>query len=840
VKGFVESADFKGVSGWAFDPARPDESVEIEVFDGDRFLLRARADEERRDLAAAGYGTGRHGFRVRLPDGLLPASRHLVRVRFAGTSLDVAGSPRLLEAEGGYRGTRLAEFTREYVSQEIASARVAGDLAPAVGFVLQQLDELLEARARLGEATGSVDTGFDPGNALRNLLGDLRDAYPPITLIRPARPDLTILLPAYNQFDDVYAAIRSIAGHETRFAVEVVVVDAGSEDLLMLASLAFPNGVKLFRTRSRETWTNAVRAGMALVSSPVVWVVDPGLSLALGAVDAVMGCLERDPTIGIVSPVIGDTHNRVIEAGKSLSDLGELSADAVGLDIDSPLVTVTRDAAVASHQAMVFRRAVWQRLKGYDREFDPAGHHEADFTRRANEAGWRSVVAGHARLVARGGVAERWRARWPVDNHLRLFLDRWVRPDGGVEPDGLAPTGETSTVKALSRRPAGHRSTLTRIGKGRSVLFIDDHVPTPDRDAGSRVIVDHMKALTRLGYDVCFMPNITASRSEPQTSNLEDDGILCLLAPYVRDLRDAVALHGRPFDVVYLHRYTTAIRQFDAIRALMPDARTILNVADLHHLRFQREAELTGDDAALRAAAEVQLDEIAALGRADDVIVHSPVEEALLRERHGLGSVHVVPWSLPVAEPVTNWEKKIDLAFIGGFRHRPNADAAEWILAQIMPRLSQRLPSVRCRFIGAEIPEGFGQGHECVVVDGWVPDLRQALAPVRMTLAPLRFGAGIKGKVIESWARGIPCLMSSIAAEGQAVDELPFQTVHDDPDALVSAIVELFIDEAKLTLLSAAGQKIVANRFSQEAVENSFFRLLSDKGNVERQLSVRS
>ncbi|MHB2166870.1 glycosyltransferase [Alsobacter sp. R-9] len=814
MKGYVESADFRVVSGWAYDPARPDAAVEVEVLDGDRPLLRALADELRGDLQAAGLGNGCHGFRVRLPDGLLPASRHVLRIRYAGTDVDVPGSPCVLEVQGGFRATRAADLTRDYVAREIAGARVAADLGPAIGFVLQQLDQLLEARSRLTDAGVGPEAGLSDGvsgNALRNLLQDLQTSYPPLALQRSARPDLSIILPAFNQFHEVYATVRSIAEHESRFSTEVIVVDVGSEDLLMLSSFVFPPAVRVFRTKGREGWTNAVRAGMALVSAPVVWVMDPGLTLAAGAVDGLMECLAADPGIALVSPVIADQNNRVLEAGKIISPLGEISADHGGLDVDSPAVTVTRDCAVASHLAMAFRRSLWQRLQGFDRAYDPAGHHEADFTARTRAAGFRSIVAGHVRLGARGGIGERWKARWPVENHLRHWLDRW--------------SGEER-----SRLPASRPS----------ILFIDDHVPTPDRDAGSRAIVDHMLAFQRMGYDVSFMPNITASRIDPQTRALEDCGVRCLVAPFVHEVRDAVQINDGPFDAVYLHRYTTAMRRMDSIRAVMPGARVLLNVADLHALRVAREAELAGSDEMRARARQVEADEVGMIRLADATIVHSHVERDLLKDRFAITDVHVVPWSMPLASPIEDWQRRTELAFVGSGRHRPNIDCIDYLLSEIMPRVRERLPDVGLRLIGPDIPLEYADDARRVRVDGWVPSLPGALSTARLTVAPLRFGAGVKGKVLDSWALGIPCVMSSMAAEGLPVDRLPHGTVFDGPDAFAENLVRLYQSPDVLEQLSTASQSIISSLYSRREVEQCFSRIFAHMEASRLPQSVRS
>ena len=374
-------------------------------------------------------------------------------------------------------------------------------------------------------------------------------------------------------------------------------------------------------------------------------------------------------------------------------------------------------------------------------------------------------------------------------------------------PVGLRP-GNIAGAAAAEAAPATRRA-----------LVIDDSVPEPDKDAGSNAILQHSLSLQRLGYSVGFAPADNMARIEPYTAALEQRGIECFHRPDYGSVADVLARQA-PYDLVYLHRHANMTQHGAAVRAHSPQARLVFSVADLHFLRLERQAELEGDAALRRQADALRAAELAAVAAADCVIVHSAAEAELLRQLAPDTEVRVVPWTVEPRTVATAAAKATTLAFIGGYRHPPNVDAATWAVRELMPRLRRVLPGIELLLVGSHMPDEVAALTAADVLPvGHVDSLDEIYAQARLTIAPLRYGAGLKGKALDSLAAGVPCVMSTIAAEGLELPEALQVLVADEPEIVARRIAMLSRDDREYRRLAAAGQTYIADTYGAARID---------------------
>jgi glycosyltransferase involved in cell wall biosynthesis len=256
------------------------------------------------------------------------------------------------------------------------------------------------------------------------------------------------------------------------------------------------------------------------------------------------------------------------------------------------------------------------------------------------------------------------------------------------------------------------------------------------------------------------------------------------------------------------------------VRQRFPAARILYNVADLHFLRAQRQAKLE-NDAALRETAErLRRLEFAAMSLVDCVIVHSAAEAELLHRAAPGIDVTVIPWTIAVRDIERNRASQGRIAFIGGYRHPPNADAAKFAAGSIMPLLRREAPGLELLLVGSHMPaEVSALAAKDIVPLGYVPSLDTVFEQVRLTIAPLRFGAGLKGKVLESMAAGVPCVMTSIAAEGLDLPDDLQWLVADEAQELAERVAALCRDDARHRRIAQGCQAYVAANYSSERID---------------------
>ncbi|WP_173577336.1 Hint domain-containing protein [Acetobacter fallax] len=393
-------------------------------------------------------------------------------------------------------------------------------------------------------------------------------------------------------------------------------------------------------------------------------------------------------------------------------------------------------------------------------------------------------------------------------------------------------SGETARALTSARRrrglPAGTPAPR------RHALIIDGMHPDINRDAGSCAVLAHARALITLGYEVSFVAADQMSGGSPST---QIAGITMLTAPLYSSVEDVLAKHADIFDVVYLHRQDIATRYMALVRRYQRSARVLYNVADLHHVRTLRQAGVQKRPELIARARSVKHAEYTAALQADAVLVHSPEEAKQMQVALPQATIHVVPWSVSVRpEPKTPMERN-GLVFLGNYSHEPNVDAAFWLVRDIMPLVWKQEPSIRCLLAGADMSESIRalERHGVGIV-GHAPDLDTMFSEVRLSVSPLRFGAGIKGKVLESFARGVPCVMTPVAAEGLNLPETLAGLVACDPETLAAQILVLH-REGSSRCAHAREVRNYVRRNNDASTVAERLRAILEPGQVMRALS---
>jgi glycosyltransferase involved in cell wall biosynthesis len=365
----------------------------------------------------------------------------------------------------------------------------------------------------------------------------------------------------------------------------------------------------------------------------------------------------------------------------------------------------------------------------------------------------------------------------------------------------------------------------TESGPQRRALIIDDRVPQPRRDAGSNVILSHARSLQRLGFAVSFAAALDIAASENERAALDADGIAWCGMPYYRSVEEVLRRQAGEFDLIYLHRIANAAKYGELARQHFPKARQIYGVADLHHLRVARQAKAEDRPELAPLANRLRLMEFTAAALADAVITHSSDEARLLEAQLGNAKVHIARWSAAPRPTKTAFGKRRGIAFIGGYGHPPNLDAARWLIAEIMPRVREQDPAIECLLVGDGLPEGLKQrcGYGVVAL-GAVADLTEIFERVRLTVAPLRFGAGIKGKIVDSLAAGVPCVTTLVGAEGF---DLPLAFgcgIAATAEAIAATVLRLHGDAAASETCRAAGLRYIEEAFSEQNLDAAMAR----------------
>lgn len=340
----------------------------------------------------------------------------------------------------------------------------------------------------------------------------------------------------------------------------------------------------------------------------------------------------------------------------------------------------------------------------------------------------------------------------------------------------------------------------------RSAVVIDEHVPMPDRDGGSARMRDILELLRSGGYAPALAP-LDGRALEPYSRDLRDAGIDVVTADAALERRIAAA------DTVWIARPGPAAAWMHRVRALNPAARIVYDTVDLHHVRERRRDEHRG----IRTDVDATLaHETSAIRAADVTVVVSQAERMVVESLGARATVVIPTMQRPIDDP-PGYAERAGLLFVGSFDHEPNVDAALYLAREIVPRLRERAP-LRLAIVGSNPPPQIrALQRDGIDVRGFVSDLGPLLRGARIALAPLRFGAGLKAKITQSFGYGLPVVATSIAAEGFDDVARAAMAIADGPDAFADAILAVDGSRTRWDALAGAA-RVAARRYAPATV----------------------
>ena len=333
-------------------------------------------------------------------------------------------------------------------------------------------------------------------------------------------------------------------------------------------------------------------------------------------------------------------------------------------------------------------------------------------------------------------------------------------------------------------------------------------------DAGSITVLNIMRLLLSLGYQVTFIPDDNFLYMPGYTSCIQSMGVEALYAPHCLSVEKYLKKSGDKFDAVFIFRPSVAQRHLSNVERYCADAKIIYHVSDLHYLRLQREADLAGSGAKQKEVKKMMAQELDIFQRADASIVHSSAEAEILVNEHGLKNIHIFPWAIDIPGTEAVFDERKDICFIGGYQHAPNVDAAIFFIKDVYPLLSESLPDAKFYAIGSNPPDRLKKlASDKVVLTGYVEDLFSFIDKMRLAVAPIRYGAGIKGKVATTLSTGLPCVATEIAAEGMGLQDGENIILANTASEIADKVVSLYNDNELWVKLSVNGIEFAENMY---------------------------
>jgi GT2 family glycosyltransferase len=606
--------------------------------------------------------------------------------------------------------------------------------------------------------------------------------------------------------------------HDSRYRFEILVGDDASTDATARALASPINGVRHVRHDSNLGFVRNCNATAQLARGRYVVLLNNDTLVLPGWLDELVGVLERSPEIGLAGSKLIYPDGRLQECGGIVWRDGSAWNFGRMDDPRHPQYCYLRDTDYVSGASIALSRELWSQLGGFDELFVPAYAEDVDLAFRVRAQGLRTVVQPLSQLLHFEGISSgtdlgQGAKAYQVDN-LRKLHDRWRAVLEGHRDNADHP--ELEKERSVSRR----------------MLFVDMVTPTPNEDAGSLVAWEMMTAFRDSGFKVTFIPADNFAHMGASTRELQRIGIEAIYHPSYSSMPAFLSERDDPFDVIVLVRFRVGEQHLQRLRERYPSAKIIFSNCDLHYLREMREAELSGDPVAIASALDTKRRETAVIAGSDLGLVHSEAELELLRKDVPGAPCVLFPLVHDPIEDCPPLDQRDGICFVGGYRHAPNADGIIWFVESIWPLVRQRLPDEKLYIAGSSMTDEVKAlaRHPNVEVVGFVQDLEAFMARRRVNIAPLRFGAGAKGKVAVSLANGVPVVATFVGAEGMQLTPGTNVLIADSEESFAASVIEALVNDRFWRELSAAGLSYAAEVTSRASARKRVHAMLQDLG----------
>jgi len=631
-------------------------------------------------------------------------------------------------------------------------------------------------------------------------LEPLVDRWHHLSFPRHSRPLVSIIMPIAADYRLTFNSLKSIwKNTESEIPFEVILVgDVSDDDTTdMLSDI---KGVRICQNSGPRSFFALCNLGAGLARGEFLVFLREDTEVQAGWLGIMIRTFSMRPDAGLVGAKTVLPSGRLCKAEGIIWPDGTASEYGFNDDPFRPEYSYLHESDFCSGACLMIRLRFYKRLGQEDISYKSGFYEKVDLSFRVREVEKKvyfqpgALVVQHETSGSGGYLAEA--DVEALENDRLRFCQRW---------HGM-----------LKRQyDQNERQDLDAdFDAAKRILVIDARTLLPDQDSGSLRMFYMLGLLQDLGYRLTFAAD-TLEYREPYTNSLQDMGVEVLYRPYTASIEQHLLDQGRRYTAVILSRADIAEKYSKKVRALCTNAKLIFDTVDLHFLREERKGRLENNKRRIRLAEMRKRQELGIMEMSDVTLVVSPAEKELLVQEALNARIEVVSNILPVYGRAATFEERRDMVFIGNFIHSPNVDAMVYFVKEVLPDIRNRINGIRLHIVGSNTPPVIKKLEaDDVIVTGYVKDLAPLFSSILLSVAPLRYGSGVKGKVNMSMSYGVPVVATSCASEGIGLRDGKNALIADTTEDFAKAVVRLYSDKDLWNKLSEEGMENVRSMFS--------------------------
>jgi len=618
---------------------------------------------------------------------------------------------------------------------------------------------------------------------------------------------ISIIIPVFNQARYTYQCLSSLFPEIDPGYSEVIIVNDGSTDETEYLLAQLPDLVRVVTNTENRGFIEACNQGSSIARGQYLVFLNNDTEVCSGWLKHLVETIEGNLSVGAVGSMLLYPDGSIQEAGAIVWKNGEAHHYGWGHSPDDRRFNFAREVDYCSAASLLVRNAVFQRLGGFDRTYGPNYYEDVDLCMGVRSLGLAVMYQPLSRVVHYEGVTagrdvSKGPKRFQLANREK-FVAQWHEV---LEHEHL--------VKDLRKEDEAANRKRNRP----RILVFDERVPSPDRDAGSARMVMILKTLVQWS-NVVFVP-FYRHRIEYE-QELWKAGIETANAVEYRRL-----LRRENVKAAIVSRPNVAAALIPRIHRINKKIKIVFDMVDVHFIRLEREHQISGQRPTEKEARRLERVETKQASASHLIWCSSTSDKQVMEEKVPGKRIEVIPTIHEVSEAGKPFAERRDLLFIGNLAHRPNEDAIHLLVREIFPQVRRSLPSVKLFVIGDNVSAAMAAyNSESVRIMGYVPNIDPYWDSSRVFVAPLRFGAGIKGKVGEAMAHGLPLVTSAIGAEGFGLTNGVQAIIVDDAEDFAAAVTQVYSQKDLWEALARNSRSHIKRHFSlpvvAKAIDNS-------------------
>jgi GT2 family glycosyltransferase len=653
-------------------------------------------------------------------------------------------------------------------------------------------------------------------NAEKKVKGSLSYDIRPLNFPKYEMPEVSVIIPVFNNFLYTFNCIKSLLENTEDVEYEVIVIDDASTDNTRDVLKGIPN-IRLVANKENLGFIQACNIGSRVAKSDYLVFLNNDTKVTKGWLKALLETAQEDRSVGIVGAKLIYPNGKLQEAGGIVWSDGSAWNYGRNDDPEKPEYNYLREVDYCSGACILVRKDLFDQVNGFDIRYSPAYNEDSDLAFTLRSLGYKTMYQPRAEIIHFEGTTAGTDTTEGIKKYQEInrgkFIEKWKTI---LVSDHLPPGKDVFLAKERN-----HKDT-------KRMLFIDHYVPTYDKDAGSVRMYEYLKIFIGLGFKIVFWPDNLA-KMEPYTGELQRMGIEVIYGynnfnKYIDDV-------GKYFDVAYLSRAHIAIKYINKIKKCTI-AKIIYDSHDLAFLREKRRAEVENNSKLREEIQNIKQREFNLAKMSDAMIVVSPFEKEIMLQEDRSLMVYHLPHVHPLGTVSMNgFAGRKDIMFIGGFVHPPNEDGVCWFVQEILPRIMREIPDIRLYIIGSYPTKKVKSlSSENVIVTGYVHDVSHYFQTTRVCVAPIRYGAGVKGKIIHSMSYGVPVVTTTIGAEGLGLENGANAFISDSVEAFAEKVLQLYRDAETWSRISKNSFEWAKVNFSPEVAKVKLSKMFHELG----------